>query len=84
MHPRHVVPGPDRTGLWGLLGLLGLAGLLPLLRRQPRPVNTTERVVEYLEPRPVKPVATVRPTARVEHGERIAPDELRDTTPTRR
>ena len=81
------VPGPDRTGLWGLLGLLGLAGLLPLLRRQPRPVNTTERVVEYPEPRPVEPVATVRPTEHVEHiehVERIAPDELRDTTTTRR
>ncbi len=83
------VPGPDRTGLWGLLGLLGLAGLLPLLRRQPKPVNTTERVVEYPEPRPVEPVATVRPVGtterveRVENVERIEPDELRDTT-TRR
>jgi hypothetical protein len=78
------VPGPDRTGLWGLLGLLGLAGLLPLLRRQPKPVHTTERVVEYPEPRTTETVATVRPTERVEHVERIEPDDLRDTTTTRR
>jgi hypothetical protein len=69
------VPGPDRTGLWGLLGLLGLGGLAGLLRRQPRPTHTTERVVAYPEPRPVE---------RVEHVERIAPDEMRDTPTTRR
>lgn len=80
------VPGPDRTGLWGLLGLLGLAGLLPLLRRQPKPVHTTERVVEYPEPRTTETVATVRPTERVERVENVAridPSDTRDTT-TRR
>lgn len=78
------VPGQDRTGLWGLLGLLGLAGLLPLLRRQPRTMNTTERTVAYPAPRPVEPVATVRPTERVKQVERIEPDDMRDTTTTRR
>jgi MYXO-CTERM domain-containing protein len=80
------VPEPDRTGLWGLLGLLGLGGLAGLLRRQPKPVHTTERVVEYPEPTRSEPVATVRPsgtTGRVEHVERIDPADTRDTN-TRR
>jgi len=79
-----VAPAKDRTGLWGLLGLLGLAGLAGLLRRQPKPVHTTERVVEYPEPRPTETVATVRPTERVEHVERFDPSETRDNTTTRR
>jgi hypothetical protein len=74
------VPGKDRTGLWGLLGLLGLGGLLPLLRRQPRPVNTTERTVEYPATRPVE---TVQRVEHVEHVERLDPENTRDTT-TRR
>jgi MYXO-CTERM domain-containing protein len=77
-------PEKDRTGLWGLLGLLGLAGLAGLLRRQPKPVHTTERFVEYPEPRATETVATVRPTERVEHVERFDPSDTRDTTTTRR
>ncbi len=71
------VPGPDRTGLWGLLGLLGLGGLL---RRQPKPVNTTERIVEYPK---TETVATVRPTGTTERVERFEAGDTRDTT-TRR
>jgi len=81
------VPEKDRTGLWGLLGLLGLAGLLPLLRRQPRPVHTTERTVEYAEPRPVEHVTTMRPvetSAHVERVERLDPEDTRDNRSTRR
>jgi hypothetical protein len=81
------VPGPDRTGLWGLLGLLGLGGLAGLLRRQPRPVHTTERTVEYPAARPVEPVVTGHRTEtveRVEHGARIEPDDTRDRGVTRR
>jgi hypothetical protein len=81
------VPEKDRTGLWGLLGLLGLAGLLPLLRRRARPVHTTERTVEYPAARPIETTTTVRPTETVEHTERIArlePRDTRDTDPTRR
>ncbi len=74
-------PERDRSGLWGLLGLLGLAGLLPLLRRQPKPVHTTERVVEYAEPRSTETVATARPTetsGRVERIARVDSDDTRD------
>jgi hypothetical protein len=77
------VPEKDRTGLWGLLGLLGLAGLLPLLRRQPKPVNTTEQIVEYPKTETTETVATVRPTGTTERVERFEAGDTRDTT-TRR
>ena len=55
-----------------------------------RPVHTTERVVEYAEPRPTETVATVRPVETseraewVERVERLDPAETRDDRPTRR
>jgi hypothetical protein len=70
-------PAKDRTGLWGLLGLLGLLGLGGLLRRQPRPVHTTERTVEYPATSSTLPINRTEQVT--QHVERLDPSDTRDT-----